>query len=471
MPTQSNQLLISRDVNLTRWLFRAYLLLLFLIPLPLGSNRPIFWSLMVAGIALITLVWVFGVLTGLARWPGAVKRARWVLMPLGLFVGWVGVQVLVGLVGGGSEILQSRPASLIAPTGLTVDFWGTADSLLLSIGLFLLALLTIVLVRSRRRALQVLYVLVLAGLLQAIFGSLLTLSGAEFTLLDYRQLERANAHGTFINRNHYANLLVLALSAGVGLLLAQMDLRGAPNIRQRLRSLLQAALGPKARLRVYMIIMVIALVLTRSRMGNTAFFASITIVGLFALWRLRKPSRPLMVLVISVLVIDIFVVGTWFGVEQVIDRVQQTVQGDGWQINEKVRLDTSRESLNMISKRPMAGYGGGAFYTAYPAWRGDDQAFMDHAHNDYLEFVVEYGLIGGVLLAWFLLVCLARAACGLQNRDQAKRFGICFASLMAMVAMMIHATVDFSLQIPANAGWFVVLCLLPFTFNRFNDRL
>lgn len=124
MPTQSNQLLISRDVNLTRWLFRAYLLLLFLIPLPLGSNRPIFWSLMVAGIALITLVWVFGVLTGLARWPGAVKRARWVLMPLGLFVGWVGVQVLVGLVGGGSEILQSRPASLIAPTGLTVDFWG-----------------------------------------------------------------------------------------------------------------------------------------------------------------------------------------------------------------------------------------------------------------------------------------------------------------------------------------------------------
>jgi len=230
-----------------------------------------------------------------------------------------------------------------------------------------------------------------------------------------------------------------------------------------LRSLLQAALGPKARLRVYMIIMVIALVLTRSRMGNTAFFAAITIGGLFALWRLRKPSRPLMVLVISVLVIDIFVVGTWFGVEQVIDRVQQTVQGDGWQVNEKARLDTSRESLDMIRKLSLTGYGGGTFYTAYPAWRGDDQAFMDHAHNDYLEFVVEYGLIGGVLLAWFLLVCLARAARGLQHRGQAKRFGICFASLMAMVAMMIHATVDFSLQIPANAGWFVVLCLLPFT--------
>ena len=95
---------------------------------------------------------------------------------------------------------------------------------------------------------------------------------------------------------------------------------------------------------------------------------------------------------------------------------------------------------------------------------------MDHAYNDYLEFLVEYGLIGGMLLAWFLLACLLRAAGGLRDRDRAKQFGISFASLMAMVAMMIHATVDFSLHIPANAGWFVVLCLLPFTINRVENH-
>lgn len=194
------------------------------------------------------------------------------------------------------------------------EFAPTGDSLLLSIGFFLLAGLTIIVVRSKRRALLVFYTMVLAGLIQAIYGSLMLLSGVEFGFLEPKEFGRGLATGTFINRNHYANLLVLALSAGVGLLLAQMDLEGAPNMRQRLRSLLQAALGPKARLRVYMVVMVIALVLTRSRMGNTAFFASITIVGMFAVWRLRQPSRPLLVLVISVLVIDIFVVGTWFGV-------------------------------------------------------------------------------------------------------------------------------------------------------------
>jgi len=153
MSTYSNQQRISRDVNFTRWLFRVYLLLLFLLPLPLGSNRPIFWSLMVAGIALITLVRASGLATGVARWPGAVKRARWVLMPLGLFVVWGGVRVLGPLIGGGGWFRQSRPEA--PPTGFflgTVDWSGSADSLLLSIGLLLLALLTIVLVRSRRRA-------------------------------------------------------------------------------------------------------------------------------------------------------------------------------------------------------------------------------------------------------------------------------------------------------------------------------
>ena len=203
--SQRNQMAIARDVYFTRWLFRAYLLVLFLMPLPLGSNRPIFWSLMVAGIALITLVWAFGLMLGVARWPGAVKRARWVLLPLGLFVLWGGLQVL-GL--------------LPAISQGSVDVSASADSFLLSLGLLMLAFLTMVLVRSRRRALLVLYTLVLAGFLQAVFGSLLTLSGIEFEYLEYRQVGRGNAHGTFINRNHYANLLVLSLSAGVGLLLA-----------------------------------------------------------------------------------------------------------------------------------------------------------------------------------------------------------------------------------------------------------
>ena len=85
---------VTRDINFTRWLFRAYLLVLFLVPLPLGSNRPIFWSLLVAASALIMLVWSTGWLLGVAKWPGGMRRARWPLGVLLLFLAWGGLQLL-----------------------------------------------------------------------------------------------------------------------------------------------------------------------------------------------------------------------------------------------------------------------------------------------------------------------------------------------------------------------------------------
>ncbi len=423
---------------------------------------------MVAGIALLTMIWAIGWLKGTAHWPRAVKRSKWPLLALFLFCGWAALQLLpAGWLPAflTPAYLEHAYGFMQADGRLTADKHATVDALLLSIGLLMFAFMTMVLVRSKRRALLVLYTLVLAGFLQALYGSLMTLSGIEYGFLDAKVHGRGVATGTFVNRNHYANFLVLSLSAGMGLLLAQMNLRGAANMRQLIRSLLQALLGPKARLRIYMIIMVIALVLTRSRMGNSAFFAALTLVGLFSLWRLKLPSRPLLVLVISILVVDIFVVGTWFGVEKVIDRIGESVkvEQDEWVIQDKVRLDADRESLDIISQSPVTGMGGGSFYTVYPAWRGFDQDFMDHTHNDYLEFAVEYGLVGLGLLAWFLVLCFRKSIKGLEDRDRPRDFGISFAAMMAMVAMMIHASVDFSLQIPANAAWFVVLCMLPFS--------
>ena len=458
------------DISFTRWLFRFYLLLLFLAPLPLGSNRPLFWSLLVFVAVLITLAWSTGWILGVARWPGVIGRAKWPLITLGLFLAWATLQLLPpGWVPDFTipAYIYEAFATTATKAGLSVDASTSSDSLLLTIGLVLMAVLTLLLVRSRRRILQVLFTLTLAGLFQALYGSLMVLSGIEYGFFEAKEFGRGVATGTFINRNHFANLLVLALSAGTGLLLAQMNLRGSRNMRERLRSLLQAALGPKARLRIYMVVTVIALVLTRSRMGNMSFFAALTIVGFIALWRLKAPSRPLVVLVVSVLAIDIFMVGTWFGMEKVVDRIRQTVQveQDEWHIRDKNRINADRETLNIISLAPITGMGGGSFYTVYPAWRGIDQKFMDHTHNDYLEFTSDYGLVGVTLLAWFLALCASKAMRGLRDRDRPQQFGISFASLMAMVAMMVHATVDFSLHIPANATWFIVLCMLPYCLN------
>ena len=215
MPNRDQSQYIARDINFTRWLFRAYLVLLFLVPLPLGSNRPLFWTVFVAAVAALAFTWALGWLLGVARWPARAGRAKWVLLALGGFCTWATLQFALGVSAAWFSTGVFSPLA---------DVQAAGDSLLLSIGLFLLAVLTIFLVRSRRRALMVLYTLVLAGLAQAIYGSLMMLSGAEWGFFAPKQFGQGLATGTFINRNHYANLLVLALSAGVGLLLAAMAL-------------------------------------------------------------------------------------------------------------------------------------------------------------------------------------------------------------------------------------------------------
>src|SRR5207248_2416144 len=89
------------------------------------------------------------------------------------------------------------------------------------------------------------------------------------------------ATGTFINRNHLAGYLEMCLAAGVGLMLAELSSSRAASWRDSARHLLRTLLGNKARVRLALVVMVTGLVLTRSRMGNTAFFASLTSVGCF----------------------------------------------------------------------------------------------------------------------------------------------------------------------------------------------
>jgi hypothetical protein len=134
---------------------------------------------------------------------------------------------------------------------------------------------------------------------------------------------KAWATGTFINRNHLAGYLNLCLAAGIGLMIAKLGGEATHTWRQWLRSVTRLLLGEKARLRIYLIIMVIALVLTRSRMGNTAFFAGTLIVGTLGLLLMRNAPRSTMLFLASVIALDLLIVGTWFGVDQVAQRISK----------------------------------------------------------------------------------------------------------------------------------------------------
>lgn len=132
------------------------------------------------------------------------------------------------------------------------------------------------------------------------------------------------ATGTFRNRNHLANYLVMCLAAGCGLLVASQKPRVINTWRQLLRRLVEWLLSGSGWLRLLLAAIVIGVVLTHSRMGNASLFVSLTIVGMVWLWRNHQSWKHALVLVGSLLLVDTLIVGTWFGLDEVVERVQDT---------------------------------------------------------------------------------------------------------------------------------------------------
>jgi O-antigen ligase len=159
------------------------------------------------------------------------------------------------------------------------------------------------------------------------------------------------------------------------------------------------------------------------------------------------------ILIASLVVIDIFIAGAWFGVEKTVQSIGQTTVADV-----EARGDASVHARDLARDYPVFGAGAGSFYTAFTRYRGADLlVFFDHAHNDYTQFFVETGAVGVALIACLPLMALALAVLALARRRDPLARGFAFAVIMGVTSIGIHSTVDFNLQVPANALAFMVL--------------
>lgn len=445
-----------------RWLFIAFLALFVWLPLPLGSNRPWAWSLMEVWVFALGAWWLLLYLSGKVSTTPAFLNAKPAFILLGLWLLLLLFQ-LTPIPEGLLTSISPKAVELHSLTHLqdskkavitaTLDPFTTTDFLLKSLAYTIIFALALLLLRKTKRIKLIITVLVLSGVFQAVFGSLMILSGAEYGFLFEKTDYRGVATGTFINRNHLAGYLEMCLAVGLGALIADSRDNTASNWRSHLRNLVQWLISPKMRLRIFLAIMVIGLVLTHSRMGNTAFFSSMLIsAGIWFLLARKRPKRSAFILLATILIIDIYIVGAWFGLDKVVERLERT------SATSETRDDVVQQGLVYLTDFQLVGSGGGSFYSVFPSYRGESvRGYYKFAHNDYLQFAVETGAIGVFLLGLFTLFALWTALRAIyQRRNQVMR-GLGFSSLMGVMAILIHSSVDFNLQIPANSALFMLL--------------
>ena len=420
---------------MTRW--TLFLTTLFLLPLPFGSDVLWAWvpaAAMVFGLLAAELRALPVTTEGQLKLPESLVHARWLILLLGLVQLWAAVQSVL-------FSLSPYDSFLACIKGLTYT------------GVFCL---TLFMANSRHRVRQLIWIMVFAATFQALFGSIMVLSGLELGFFSFKERHLGVATGTYLNRNHLAGLMELVLAMGIGLLMARPT-EYIGSMRHRIKQFLEVLLSNKVILRLLLIIMVIALVMSRSRSGNTAFFVSLMVTGLLALLLMRRKTLGTTILLGSLLIIDIAIVGTFFGVEKVAERIQQT------SAEHESRDEVTRDTLSLWQSEPVTGIGPGAFIATFPAFKGADitsDRYYNNAHNDYAQFLVEFGLPGFILLCMVGGTALWWAMTAMRQRRSRFFQGLGFGCTMAMIAYLVHSATDFNLQIPANAAFFSIILAL-----------
>jgi putative inorganic carbon (HCO3(-)) transporter len=107
-----------------------------------------------------------------------------------------------------------------------------------------------------------------------------------------------------------------------------------------------------------------------------------------------------MLFLASLVVLDVLIVGTWFGVDQVAQRIQATEVTTNAEnvLPTEDRDEVSRAALPYLKDFMLTGSGGGSFYVVFPRYHNDKlNGFYDFAHNDYVQIAAETGVMGLLL--------------------------------------------------------------------------
>jgi O-antigen ligase len=414
--------------------------LLSVAPLLLGSNRPILWGLngIVAAAVVASFVW-----TEVQR--RKLSRFDWRL-PMILMAAFLATSLWI--------IIQ---ASHWTPTSWHHPIWFTSLLLADAKGaisanpsrtwqtLGWLSSLSIFIVAVRQgttpaRSVFALKFMLGICVLVAFFGLVVERFNLNTLGLLPKIWHKGWLTGTFVNRNSAASFIGIGLI--IAIVLATRPASGLRKWRESLSALHLAGVLIN-RTGFYAAIalgLFFTLLLTGSRGGiATGIIGAALVFGLrtVKLQFLRAPAVGAIILAVAV--------STGLAMGSLKDRT------DAAESN-RIRLSLYREAVDAIADRPLLGHGAGTYLNIQPLYHSSStpsDLVWDHAHSTVLESILTLGFPAMALVAAVLIYVLANLAS--TWRKTPEEAPCILVALAASVTVMLHAFVDFSLQIQAIA--------------------
>jgi O-antigen ligase len=230
--------------------------------------------------------------------------------------------------------------------------------------------------------------------------------------------------------------------------------QGAPQRRRGGAGGYSLSLHPRILFYAFIVILLlIAVVFSRSRMGIISVLASLILMAL--LGQLGEGRRAWMVITLLVIACSM-TYAIWIGIDPVMRRFE-ALTPSGLE-NPYARVAIWKQASGILKDYPAVGTGLGTFPVAFRSCQTSSlDLFVDHAHNDYLEVATDTGIVGAVLLFIPIMGLLVKMILAYAGARSAYRRSVLLACIGSTAALLVHSTMDFNLQIPANALLFAAV--------------
>jgi O-antigen ligase len=423
---------------LQRSVFATLLVLLGLVAIPFGAVEPWWVSLYEAAIFGLGACWSIEALVS-GNW--SIKEGQ-LLGPVVFLLAFT--------------FLQST-------TSISADPFETRLTFLKFTALALNGALLFRFISTRGRLQALTHVIIAVAIASAVFG--ITRQALQHNetgfLLPY--LRRDSGFAQFINKNHFAFLMEMAIGLTTGLIF------GGAVRRQRLLIYIAA-----------LILMWTALVLTSSRGGLFSTLAQVVFLTVSVLWirsrvrapdpestpsstRARRSLAPAIALMICLLAL-ISTGAIWIGGDLLVTRLASLpaeITSEATEAHAGVRRrEVWGATWKLIKAHPVFGSGFGAYSVAITGFHDASGKWTpEAAHNDYLELLASGGLVGAGLILWLSFTVARRLRLGALSQDTWQR-AASLGAATGIFGVMAHNLVDFGLHVTANAVIFVTLVVI-----------
>jgi tetratricopeptide (TPR) repeat protein len=251
-----------------------------------------------------------------------------------------------------------------------------------------------------------------------------------------------------MNRNHFADFLVLGVGPLVRWLVSTLRAQGIAFGGKRSHARSADLILPSALLSAVALVLM-GIALSTSKGGALAVATATAVVGAIYLhWRLVDGKYLVGLAGVGLLMLGLLSI---HGYDEVTSRLDDLTSGS---IEAADRGEGRRKvwaaNVRAIEHGGLTGSGAGSHREICPVYLDEPTTLeYTHAENGYLQIATENGMVGVVLLAagiglcatWCLL-CLGR----LQEAPQQLCFG---AAAAGLAASLVHSLVDFVWYIPA----------------------